>query len=289
MLKLLTPHVWADITSEAKNANKPAHVAVAYFGRDGHGLLPLKAGSRLVVDASINTVKSGVTSPNSLEKLRSFGVEIYSAQNLHSKIFAFDKVGFVGSSNASKHSASILIETVLRTDSKQIIKSIRDFVDILAITKLSKSDLSDLESFYVAPKKKQIILPKQSRLSTLIMELTFEQGGGRAKQVQPPKAVWEEYFQIDLAKYQSVNIFLTDENSNIKYKRPVIKHDHNYTIEIAGAELPRPAILQVRKIASKQFRYSVHRPQDKTFSGLRKLLDEIDNPMRTSGRKWLLI
>src|SRR5579884_2935049 len=104
MTSFVGPNVWAEITAAAKASNKPAFVAVAYFGQKGDGLLPLAKNSTLVVDASINTVSSGGTCPAALRQLLKRGVKIFSAQNLHAKVFVFDGVAFVGSANASTRS-----------------------------------------------------------------------------------------------------------------------------------------------------------------------------------------
>jgi hypothetical protein len=70
--------IWKALTASAKSARKPALVAVAYFGQGASKLLPLPAGSRLVVDASDNAVKSGQTQPSDLKRLQKRGVVIYS-------------------------------------------------------------------------------------------------------------------------------------------------------------------------------------------------------------------
>lgn len=128
---LLTTEVWKEISTAATNSKQPAHVAVAYFGQKGPHLLPLSKGSSLVVDASILTVAQGSTCPAALEQLRQKGVDVYSTQYLHAKVFAFDNVGFVGSANASHNSATTLIEALLKVKTKEEISAIRKFVESL--------------------------------------------------------------------------------------------------------------------------------------------------------------
>lgn len=291
MPTLLSPNVWTEITREAGKAKKPADVAVAYFGKNGPSLLPLPPGSRLVVDASIATVSAGSTHPPSLETLRSSGVQVYSAQNLHAKVYAFDKVGFVGSPNASLNSSSSLIEAVLRTTEKRSLESIRDFVTSVALTKLSKADIIDLSKIY-RPPKRNILPHDQAKFSTLLMELTNEQGGRRASQVQPPRPVWLHYFGIDVetvASLPSLKLNNLRHLGGSTTVRPIIKHHHVYTIEISGAELPRPAILKLRRIGQLEYSYVVYRPNDPEFNSLNNLLKTIANPLRTSGRLWLMV
>ena len=54
--RLLTQDVWAHLARSAARFKKPSFVAVAYFGKGGADLLPLKRGSTLVVDASEEAV-----------------------------------------------------------------------------------------------------------------------------------------------------------------------------------------------------------------------------------------
>lgn len=60
MTSLITCGVWASITKAAKAAATKAHVAVAYSGTGASRLLPLRAGSTLVVDMSTSAVKTAV-------------------------------------------------------------------------------------------------------------------------------------------------------------------------------------------------------------------------------------
>jgi hypothetical protein len=121
--QLLTNEIWKSLNSAAKRARRPLHVAVAYFGQGASKLLPLRANSRLVVDASDNAVKSGQTHPADLKLLQKRGVIIYSVPNLHVKIYVCDEVALVGSANVSNRSAGTLIESMLRTTDPRIVRS----------------------------------------------------------------------------------------------------------------------------------------------------------------------
>jgi phosphatidylserine/phosphatidylglycerophosphate/cardiolipin synthase-like enzyme len=153
---LLTNNIWTQITAAALNAKKPSRVAVAFVGSYAPTLLPLSKGSILVADVRISAVASGSTSPFALEQIRSNGVDIYSFQYLHAKAFAFDKVAFVGSTNASQNSAATLLEASLKTAAKKDINAVRAFVESLCVTQLSQADLSQLASFYKPPKKSSV-------------------------------------------------------------------------------------------------------------------------------------
>ena len=258
---LVAPKVWDEITGAALDAKQPAHAAMAYFGANGDRLLPLLPGSQLVVDASIPTIAAGGTSPAALARLKNRGVEIYSAQYLHAKVVAFDRIAFVGSANASAHSSNLLIEAVLCSENRATIRSVRNFVKTLCITSLSSDDLRELSKYYRPPKVPGVHRNGR-RYSSLIMDLTLEQGGDRITQVQPPRAVWRHYFGINVDFVRRPTLKLTNFTSNppTVASRRIVKHHHTFTIEILGAELPRPAILQMRRTGPQQYSYWVHRP-----------------------------
>jgi hypothetical protein len=287
---LVTTNVWAEITAAAKGAKIPSQVAVAYFGNKGPSLLPLMKGSVLVADVSIPTVTQGSTSPTALEQMRKAGVDVYSMQYLHAKAFAFDTVAFVGSTNASQNSATTLVEASLRTAVKSEIAVIRTFIDSLCLTtRLDESELKELSAFYKPPKPASPAINQQRKYSTLLMELTLEQGVDRATQVQPPKSVWATFFGLAYPAGNTPTLTLINEKNAIPEIRPVVKHHHTYTIEISDADMPRPAIIQIRRLDSNKYSYLVHRPNNAKFSSVNHLLQTIHNPFWNSGRKWVLI
>jgi hypothetical protein len=286
---LVTTNVWNDITAAAKSAKRPSHVAVAYFGSKGPFLLPLLKGSALVADVSIPTVTQGSTSPSALNQLRKAGVDIYSVQYLHAKVFAFDAVAFVGSTNASQRSADTLVEAALRIRTKNEIIAARDFVEPLCVTKLSGPDLKDLERYYKPPKFAPPQPKQQQNYSTLLMQLTLEQGRGRASQVQPPRSVWETFFGLKHPATKLPTLTLINEKTSVTEFRPVVKHHHTYTIEISDANLPRPAILEMRRLAPHKYSYVVHRPADTRFADMNRNVRTLHNPFWDSGRRWVLM
>jgi hypothetical protein len=78
------------------------------------------------------------------------------------------------------------------------------------------------------------------------MDLTLEQGVGRETQVQPPRNVWVQYFDIDLDEDPDAlpELVVQDRKNPASEPehRPVVYHDHNWTIELGDAGMPRPAI-----------------------------------------------
>jgi hypothetical protein len=114
-------------------------------------MLPLPEGSRLVVDASEHTVKLGLTCPAELLKLQKKGVEVFSIMNLHAKVYVAGNSAFIGSANASQHSAGTLIETLLHTTEPQAVKQARQFVEDLCLQSLGPEQLKELVKIYRPP------------------------------------------------------------------------------------------------------------------------------------------
>lgn len=285
MGKLITNKPWDAITAAAAPSGS-AHIAVAYFSAGGAALLPLKAGSTLVVDASLATVASGSTDPFALEKLVKAGVQVFSFRDLHAKVFAFDDVGFIGSTNASTSSAGKLLEAVYKTKSKADLVAIREFVTSIAINPLDTLKLSILKAAYKPPKTRKMP-KKQAAVSTLLMDLTNEQGGGRKTQVQPPALVWDTFFGLSPGGALPV---LTMTGPNGVHARPVVKHKKVRTIEIPEAGDPLPAIFECSRTGKNSYSYRVLRPGDPHYAALDAALSTIVNPLQAVGtRRWVLV
>jgi hypothetical protein len=169
----VTTGIWKSISSAAKRSDAPVYASVAYFGKGASRLLRLPKNSRLVVDASIAAVKSGQTCPADLRSVQKRGVRIYSIPNLHAKVYVFGGVAFIGSANASNHSAGTLIEAVIQTADKGIMRSAREFVRGLCLDELGPERLDHLAKLYRPPRfangakrsvKKRGISPELPRL-----------------------------------------------------------------------------------------------------------------------------
>jgi len=146
----LSSAVWRTIR-KAIRTSPVSHVAVAYFGRGGSRRLPLERGSILVVDASELAVKSGQTCPAELLKLYRRGVQIYSREFLHAKVFVAGKTAFVGSANVSSHSENVLMEAMVATSDHRVVAESRRFVLGLRDIPLGPESLSDLAKMYRPP------------------------------------------------------------------------------------------------------------------------------------------
>jgi hypothetical protein len=288
---LLQPRVWDEITASAKSARSPAHVAVAFFADGAHLLLPVPAGSQLAVDASLSVVKSGATCPAALKKLMNRGVSIFSLSGLHAKMYSFDKIAYVGSANVSMRSRDVLAEAMLRVKDAPTRHAIRHAIEDLCITELRERDLDDLQKAYRAPKFASPDLVVEG--STLLMELTKEQGEVRVTQVQPPMGVWKYFFRLNPSEVKQLPtyelVWHSGENLTT-FQRRVVSHHHNFTIELQGCEMPRPAILQIRRLRQYLFEYEVHRPSDPLFEARRRVLLSAFNPLQhPTGRRWVVL
>ena len=198
MGNLVTVSPWAAISSAARRSKQPSHVAVAYMGQRGDALLPLIADSRLVVDASLSSVRGGITHPGALLKLRKRGVRIFSYPLLHAKVFAFDSVGFVGSTNASTRSRDHLSEAVVRVKDVPTLADIRNYVDGLSVDELTKSDLEWLRKQYSPPSFSVPEVSDKGHRRLLMQIMKADQQGYSRHQVQPPSGAWAEFFNLNI-------------------------------------------------------------------------------------------
>lgn len=144
--------LWSTLTRAAKAAKLPSFVAVAYFGSKAAELLPLRNGSRLVVDASDRTVAAGQTCPAELLKLVKRGVRVYNVPNLHAKVFVLGDAAFIGSANVSQNSATQLMEAALRTTEASAVRAARRFVQGLCYHEFESEKLKALAKLYHPPK-----------------------------------------------------------------------------------------------------------------------------------------
>jgi hypothetical protein len=123
----------------------------------------------------------------------------------------------------------------------------------------------------------------------LIMELTLEQGPARITQVQPPWGAWASYFMIDLEHLPSLRVRNRKSSSSPTQLRPVVEHDHNWTVEINGAQVVRPAIIRFRRTGTNRYEYWIYGQNEPEFAHCRWLLNNFPNPSYTRGRKWIIL
>lgn len=151
MNKLISRNIWGALSSYARRTKTKSIVAVAYFGKGGARLLPLRKGSILLVDASEGAVKAGQTSPAELLKLYYKGVHIYSKACLHAKIYILGNNVFIGSANVSNHSKNTLKEVLFKTDDRTVIIEAKEFILSFCHVSLGDEKLKRLQKLYRPP------------------------------------------------------------------------------------------------------------------------------------------
>jgi hypothetical protein len=152
--RLLTQDVWPHLARSAARFKKPSFVAVAYFGKGGADLLPLKRGSTLVVDASEEAVRSGQTSPEELLKLYKKGVRVHSVRGLHAKVYVIGKEVFIGSANVSRNSRDNLREVLVLSRDESLLRAAKAFVRSLMTVELGENELDRLKKIYAKRARK---------------------------------------------------------------------------------------------------------------------------------------
>lgn len=148
--RLLTDDLWKRLRSLAAES-RSAIVAVPYFGVDGARLLPLKKGSKLIVNCTEHTVKAGQVHPDDLLELVHKGVEVHRSVNLHAKVFVFDATAVVGSANVSHTSQDDLIEAGVELTDPKVVAEARSFVESLQGDLLGPEYLENLAELYRPP------------------------------------------------------------------------------------------------------------------------------------------
>jgi hypothetical protein len=146
--KLLGQRVWPRLTKLARTTKQKCHVAVAYFGQGASKLLPLSAGSTLVVDMTERAVMEGQTCPTEIGKMLRRGVTVYSCVGLHAKVFVFGKRAFVGSANVSNRSKDYLIEAAIETREPGTVRSCTEFVKDHCREPITEEDVERLAPLY---------------------------------------------------------------------------------------------------------------------------------------------
>jgi hypothetical protein len=151
MSEFLTQEIWPRLTGFVRKADN-SQVAVAYLGKGASRLLPLKAGSTLIVDLSENAVKAGQTSPQEILKLIRRGVNVSSVGNLHAKVFVIGSRAFIGSANASFHSAQTLVEAMIETMEKTVVRNCRQFTQSLSGEIVTPEYAKRMQKLYRPPR-----------------------------------------------------------------------------------------------------------------------------------------
>lgn len=127
--ELITGKVWSTIQNAAGRRIGRKYAAVAYIGIDGPVLLSdFGAGDILVCNAGDNALRSGATHPSALKTLIDRGVEVFSHNRLHAKVYVLGGTAIIGSANASSNAAIHLEEAVIKSADRTIAAEARQFI-----------------------------------------------------------------------------------------------------------------------------------------------------------------
>ena len=250
-------------------------------------LLPLVANSMLVVDASLPTVRGGITHPGALLNLRKRGVRVFAAPLLHAKVFAFDGIGFVGSTNASTRSRDHLSEAVVRVVDASTLAEIRGYVDGVAGDELSKADLEWLKGQYSPPRFSLPAILGTGYRRLLMQIMKSDQQGYSGHQVQPTSGAWAEFFKLTQQAASLPTLKLRNVNTGGVIARRVVRHAKVMTLDIPEA-VPG-ALLEMWEVGKGRFDYRVVMPTDREFRKLDKEVTSTPNPLWRPGRRWIVI
>lgn len=139
MTELHGGDVWPLITRACKTKG-PRRAAIAYVGHSApNGLLPLRRGDVLYVNASDSALLAHATSPEALAQYLNAGIAVYSSSRLHAKVLTTASVTVVGSANASTNSTT-LDEAVVVSTSTALRRKADAFIDSLAGSSMEVTD-----------------------------------------------------------------------------------------------------------------------------------------------------
>ncbi len=177
------------------------YAAVAYIGIDGSALLSdFGAGDILVCNAGDNALRSGVTHPSALKTLIDRGVEVFSNNRLHAKVYVVGDTAIIGSANASSNAAIYLEEAVVKTADRTIAAEARQFIKKMGRggTAVDENYIKYAQTVYRAPRggTERSERPAQSTRSNLRLFVASFQAE------DAPKAV-ETHYQAHRHERQS--------------------------------------------------------------------------------------
>jgi phosphatidylserine/phosphatidylglycerophosphate/cardiolipin synthase-like enzyme len=162
--------LWRQIQNRVANGRR-TRAAIAYFGRRGAKLLPLKKGDSIVVDMSMAAVRQGITNPNEIRTLIGRGVRVFSRSALHAKFLLIDKTLIAGSANVSQSSKEILDEAGIITSDPAAVRRASDFFGKLCTEPVGREYLKKCIAEYRPPKFKPAFdLRARSKGSRRIVE-----------------------------------------------------------------------------------------------------------------------
>lgn len=143
--------VWSSVTQKVRQSRRTL-AAIAYLGRGGGKMLPLRPGDTLVVDMSLGTVAHGATDPHEVAKFMEHEVVVCSRPGLHAKIVLTPQWLISGSMNASVNSRDVLAEAAILTNDKGARERARKTIEAWAVRPVTPQELKEAMKKYQPPK-----------------------------------------------------------------------------------------------------------------------------------------
>jgi len=206
MEQFLTGDIWEAVNKRLTKRQKKI-ACIAYVTLDK---LELSKGDTLICDASDFAIKFGETSAEILETYFNKGINVFSNQQLHSKILLTDKFLVIGSANLSKSSAEKLTESSIITDSESLISQAEAFCHNLKEESklLKKEDIRKLLKIEVVKR------PSQPTDKSEVRQKEFGNSYWFTPLILLSNKVWNEIEDfVEKSKYSISKIKKIDENN----------------------------------------------------------------------------
>jgi hypothetical protein len=147
---LANDQLWHEIHTRIAGS-KRVRAAVAYLGKSGATLLPLKCGDSVVLDMSLDTVRQGITNPHAVQTLIERGVSVFNRGSLHAKFLVIDNALIASSANASTNSKEFLDEAGIVTTDATAVQQATEFFDYLCTDPVGEEYLKQCIKEYRPP------------------------------------------------------------------------------------------------------------------------------------------
>lgn len=143
--------LWEEIHHSIRGA-RHTDAAIAYLGKGGDRILPLRRGDRLVIDMSLATVRQGATDPKAVRALQRRGVQVFTRARLHAKVIVADRVVIASSANGSTRSRKgTLDEGGIQSDDPSAVRRARQFVESMCVEPVRNEYLARCLEVYRPP------------------------------------------------------------------------------------------------------------------------------------------
>lgn len=227
MEQFITGDIWEKVNLKLKKDERKT-ACIAYVTLDN---LDLNEDDILVCNASLFSIKNGETCAKALESYFNKGVEIYSNQNLHSKILVTDSLLVVGSANLSKNSSERLIESSIITDNETLVAQANSFcynvIKEDKSTLLSRQDIDSLLKIKVKKRSPQIPVDSTVRNKTFGDRTWILAVHDLSDKIAEEEKKYEEQAKRKLRKKEVSSIRIT---GNSKFRTSVLEGDQFFEI-----------------------------------------------------------